>query len=82
MINYLKKFFFIFFILLVLEISKQVQSKECPLNQEWDTCGSACPEECGESAPYLCTHICVKGCRCKEGYLLKSSGECVLAADC
>ncbi|XP_001607369.1 chymotrypsin inhibitor-like [Nasonia vitripennis] len=55
----------------------------CPKpNQEWTTCGSACPPICDDKEPKMCTLQCVIGCQCKRGYLLNSDGKCVKPEDC
>lgn len=50
-------------------------------NQEWTSCGTACPLTCGKPPPEACTLQCVIGCQCKEGYWLKN-GECVSKDEC
>ncbi|KAI4463516.1 riddle [Holotrichia oblita] len=57
---------------------------KCGKNQEYKMCGSACPEYCGKPAGTVCKLPCVRGCFCKEGYVLKAerSNECILKKDC
>uniref|UniRef100_A0A348G6B0 Chymotrypsin inhibitor 1 n=1 Tax=Odontomachus monticola TaxID=613454 RepID=A0A348G6B0_ODOMO len=57
-------------------------STNCPENQEYTTCGSACPPSCISKPNQACTLQCVVGCQCKQGYLLKSSGICVSPDNC
>ncbi|KAH0948343.1 hypothetical protein HN011_009229 [Eciton burchellii] len=54
----------------------------CPENQEWKSCGTACPPTCSNPNPQICTLQCVIGCQCKNGYLLNPSGHCVLPSEC
>ncbi|KAI4463514.1 riddle [Holotrichia oblita] len=57
---------------------------KCGKNQEYKMCGSACPEYCGKPAGTECKLPCVRGCFCKDGYILKAerSNECILKKDC
>jgi hypothetical protein len=41
-----------------------VYSDKCKNPFEYNTCGSACPAECGVSPHILCTTQCVLGCFC------------------
>ncbi|KAM7343387.1 chymotrypsin inhibitor-like [Cochliomyia hominivorax] len=77
-----QKLFLVFAIILVFAVSTQAQRKRCPPNQEWTSCGTACPLKCGQPAPKFCTYQCIVGCQCKSGYLLKPNGECVAQRDC
>ncbi|XP_005177634.1 chymotrypsin inhibitor [Musca domestica] len=56
--------------------------QECGENQEFTTCGTACPLKCNTPEPSFCTLQCVIGCQCKQGYRLNDSGACVLTKDC
>lgn len=57
-------------------------TQSCPQNQEYTSCGSACPPACNSDPRQPCTMQCVIGCQCKSGYLLNKDGECVLSQDC
>lgn len=56
--------------------------EQCPANQEFTTCGSACPPSCHSSNTTNCITLCVIGCQCKQGFLLNSSRKCVLPENC
>jgi hypothetical protein len=58
-------------------------------NEEYNTCGSACPDTCGDilnlNTPKPCTHQCVVGCFCKQGYVLENEepiSRCIEAREC
>ncbi|KAL6422870.1 hypothetical protein ACFW04_010418 [Cataglyphis niger] len=73
------------FILLVVVgvlLSTTAAQRPCPRNQEWTTCGSACPPKCNSDPHRPCTMQCVVGCQCKEGFLLNDSGNCVPFTQC
>ncbi|XP_025158282.1 chymotrypsin inhibitor-like [Harpegnathos saltator] len=55
---------------------------QCPENQEWIICGSACPPSCTEPNPQFCTYNCITGCQCRQGLLLNSRGDCVSPSEC
>ncbi|RLU18199.1 hypothetical protein DMN91_008555 [Ooceraea biroi] len=46
-------------------------------NEEWNSCGSACPPTCNEDPHRPCTLQCVQGCFCKQGLMRNSVGHCV-----
>jgi len=54
-----------------------VIDKECPHNQEYTDCGTACPKICGKEVPNFCTYQCVVGCQCPSGWWQKEDGSCV-----
>lgn len=55
---------------------------ECPNNQKFNECGSACPLKCGEE-PVACVKKCVRGCACPPGLLwMTESGDCVAEGEC
>ncbi|XP_076648246.1 zonadhesin-like isoform X2 [Halictus rubicundus] len=49
----------------------------CPLNEEWNECGTACPLTCENPEPGVCTKQCVRGCQCKPGWVRSKWGICV-----
>ncbi|TMW45027.1 hypothetical protein DOY81_009892 [Sarcophaga bullata] len=84
-----QQIFLVFAVILAIVVATQAhpqqgfpQPKPCPPNQEWTTCGTACPNKCGQPQAKFCTYQCIIGCQCKPGYSLNSKGDCVLARDC
>ncbi|KAI5637847.1 trypsin inhibitor like cysteine rich domain-containing protein [Phthorimaea operculella] len=56
---------------------------ECPENEEYLLCGSACPFNCSDpEGPVTCDEDCVEGCFCKSGFLRHDNGTCVSADQC
>ncbi|KAL0871496.1 hypothetical protein ABMA27_005214 [Loxostege sticticalis] len=56
---------------------------ECPPNEEYLLCGSACPFNCtNPEGPVTCSDDCVEGCFCKSGFLRDKNGTCVSADEC
>ncbi|CAG4982176.1 unnamed protein product [Colias eurytheme] len=56
---------------------------ECPTNEEYLLCGSACPFNCTDpKGPVSCFDDCVEGCFCKAGFLRHDNGTCVNADAC
>lgn len=56
---------------------------ECPENEHYEKCGSACPATCsnyGRPGP-ACAQRCVEGCFCDKGYILDGQ-KCVKPKDC
>ncbi|XP_037041474.1 von Willebrand factor-like isoform X6 [Bradysia coprophila] len=61
------------------------EEEVCPLNEEYDECGSACPLTCNnyKSPPDMCTDNCIKGCRCQDGYVRnEADNTCCLESEC
>ncbi|XP_011299073.1 chymotrypsin inhibitor [Fopius arisanus] len=58
----------------VVEINAQ---RRCPPNEEWRSCGTACPPTCRNPYARACTMQCVAGCFCKPGWLRSRQGNCV-----
>nr|XP_033341270.1 chymotrypsin inhibitor-like [Megalopta genalis] len=56
--------------------------EQCDENEEFTSCGIACPPTCGKPEPRSCTKNCVIGCQCKAGYLRNSAGACVTSQEC
>jgi hypothetical protein len=54
----------------------------CPLGQEYQQCGTACPLTCANPNPGICDDLCVAGCFCSAGLLLTSDGQCVTPDQC
>ncbi|CAG4942790.1 unnamed protein product [Parnassius apollo] len=40
----------------------------CGENEEFNSCGSACPPTCSQPEPEDCIQVCREGCFCKPGY--------------
>lgn len=56
---------------------------QCPENELFKPCGSACAPTCNNPHPGpACTRQCVIGCFCKDGYLRNSNGICVESNKC
>jgi hypothetical protein len=63
--------------------SFQMLPPMCPFNEDFKSCGTACPATCANPHPSpVCTRNCVIGCFCKEGLLRNDQGVCVAAANC
>ncbi|XP_077290861.1 hemocytin-like [Arctopsyche grandis] len=59
--------------------------KVCPLNEEYQQCGTMCPITCDNrhNPPKVCGLACVSGCFCVKGYVRDTkSKKCVLPCDC
>ncbi|XP_014235981.1 hemocytin [Trichogramma pretiosum] len=55
----------------------------CPMDQEYQVCGSSCTRSCGDvSLDSECEEQCVEGCNCPRGQSLDSKGNCVPIAQC
>ncbi|RZB41740.1 TIL domain containing protein [Asbolus verrucosus] len=55
----------------------------CRDNEEFKECGVTCPPSCLQPIPSCTNNCCMKGCFCKEGYVLESdSQECVEENEC
>lgn len=64
-------------------LQTSMTAPECPSNEVFQTCGTACPATCAKPHPSpVCTKNCVIGCFCKQGYLRNAKGVCVPAANC
>jgi len=59
-----------------------IAAPQCPANEIYNECGSACQATCKSPASILCKAICIADCFCKEGYLRNDDGACVPAAQC
>lgn len=58
--------------------------KKCPKpNEIWNTCGTSCPEYCGEPKPQICIEMCVAGCECRKGFVKeRTTGKCISRRRC
>lgn len=57
-------------------ISANIQ--QCNDNEEFTSCGTACPPTCQNKNPRVCTDNCIIGCVCKKGYIREGpNGRCV-----
>ncbi|CAK1587288.1 unnamed protein product [Parnassius mnemosyne] len=55
----------------------------CGENEEYNSCGSACPRICSQPEPEACILVCREGCFCKSGYCRdKSTNKCVKEDEC
>ncbi|XP_072749574.1 chymotrypsin inhibitor-like [Anoplolepis gracilipes] len=73
--------FVLFVVVGVLLTISITAAQQCPENQEWTTCGSACPPSCSPSNQ-TCTLQCIEGCQCKKDFLLNANGQCVSHTEC
>ncbi|XP_076650471.1 chymotrypsin inhibitor-like [Halictus rubicundus] len=74
---------FVFVLIAVLAVfSASSNGQQCGVNEEFNSCGTACEPRCGQEGPRACTMQCVIGCQCKTGFLRSASGSCVAPQDC
>ncbi|XP_040183084.1 von Willebrand factor-like isoform X2 [Rana temporaria] len=60
-----------------------VSDSECPRNQEYDECRSACYSPCGKRNPDLkCTDECITGCFCKPGFMFLEGSKKTKCVPC
>jgi len=71
------------FILLSL-IAGALAVLDCPVNQHYESCGTACPLTCDNhnDPPFACILMCNPGCHCDDGYVKTKSGSCVKPESC
>ncbi|XP_026479354.1 zonadhesin-like [Ctenocephalides felis] len=51
---------------------------QCPANEDFKECGTACEPTCANPRPQVCTMQClVNVCQCKPGYVRRYDGQCV-----
>nr|XP_002738803.1 PREDICTED: SCO-spondin-like [Saccoglossus kowalevskii] len=56
---------------------------ECPPNQVYNSCGSACPPTCDIPFPVgECTEQCIEGCFCEDGLILDIGNVCIPQSEC
>ncbi|XP_068098005.1 von Willebrand factor-like [Hyperolius riggenbachi] len=60
--------------------------EECGAHQKFQSCGTACPDNCENygAGDIPCILPCVQGCFCQKSYIFQSgeSGACVLPEEC
>jgi len=60
--------------------------KNCPENEVWNDCGSACPTTCRSlrfRGPVFCTLQCVPQCECVKGLVRRTrDNKCISSEDC
>ncbi|GFT53006.1 hypothetical protein NPIL_616831 [Nephila pilipes] len=59
-------------------------TKTCGKNEEYKSCGSACPPTCSSSRSKkkICTKQCAPGCFCRRGLVRNDKGVCVEPKEC
>ncbi|XP_043789119.1 chymotrypsin inhibitor-like [Apis laboriosa] len=62
--------------------SAQSTNEECPLNEEFTSCGSECVDTCEKARSPVCNMKCFIGCQCKPGFVRNRENRCVLIRDC
>ncbi|KAL2729098.1 venom peptide SjAPI-2 [Vespula maculifrons] len=69
---------------LALCIESIVCTSTCGPNAVFSDCSTSCPITCEnyQNPPKFCTDICIKGCSCVNGTVLKNQKECVLPCQC
>ncbi|XP_052743545.1 serine protease inhibitor swm-1-like [Bicyclus anynana] len=75
------KFAFIFIVSVSICGGVFVAKGNCPTNEEFLLCGSACQQNCSNLNPGNCTD-CIEGCFCLPGFLRNENGTCVNAGLC
>ncbi|XP_068099366.1 chymotrypsin inhibitor-like [Hyperolius riggenbachi] len=64
----------------------EVKGDECPENEEYKECGTACPATCANRFTFkrrgACIAVCRDGCFCKAGYLRNRDRKCVPPQEC
>ncbi|XP_063365845.1 serine protease inhibitor swm-1-like [Cydia amplana] len=75
---------FIYCCVVTLVVGVYIAKEECPPNEEYLLCGTACPFNCSNPGPVpvTCSDDCIEGCFCKSGFLRNDTGECVNADEC
>jgi hypothetical protein len=66
-----------------IPMQKPHSAPECPANEHFESCGSACAPTCAHpEVSSICTKNCVVGCFCNDGYLRNAQGVCVQTRSC
>ena len=62
------------------------EERSCGTNQQYTTCGTACPTTCDnkdDTEPRPCILMCVEGCECLPGFVLDRTGNnCIDPKEC
>uniref|UniRef100_A0A1I8PH24 TIL domain-containing protein n=1 Tax=Stomoxys calcitrans TaxID=35570 RepID=A0A1I8PH24_STOCA len=78
--------FFLFAFLAFLSVTVQAARfpiPSCGPNEEFTTCGFACPLTCDNPLERgICTFNCYIGCQCKTNFVRHSNGHCVRPEEC
>ncbi|XP_068906955.1 tenascin-like [Tenebrio molitor] len=65
-------------VVLLLGSAIAANIQQCNDNEEFTSCGTACPPTCQNKNPRVCTDNCIIGCVCKKGYIREGpNGRCV-----
>jgi hypothetical protein len=65
-------------VVLLLGSALAANIQQCNDNEEFTSCGTACPPTCQNKNPRVCTDNCIIGCVCKKGYIREGpNGRCV-----
>ncbi|XP_037914087.1 serine protease inhibitor swm-1-like [Hermetia illucens] len=62
--------------------SAVTQGQQCGQNENYTTCGTACPLTCQRPVPTICTYQCVRGCFCNDGFVRSDKGNCIRPSEC
>lgn len=57
-------------------------SSECSGDLVYKSCGTACPNVCGEEPVEVCIQVCVAGCQCPDDLWLSGDDTCVRQEQC
>ncbi|WKY12965.1 hypothetical protein Q1695_004075 [Nippostrongylus brasiliensis] len=72
----------LFFIAVAVKPSSQDNGDNCPENEEFLQCGTACEPSCRNPNPIVCTLQCIVNvCQCRKGFFRDSNGKCVSKCD-
>eukprot|EP01006_Ploeotia_vitrea_P046650 TRINITY_DN67049_c0_g1_i2.p1 TRINITY_DN67049_c0_g1~~TRINITY_DN67049_c0_g1_i2.p1 ORF type:complete len:957 (-),score=142.68 TRINITY_DN67049_c0_g1_i2:201-3071(-) len=57
---------------------------QCPGNEEYKTCGTACQTTCADLGQAIaCPAVCIEGCFCPQGYVrAETDGDCIETSSC
>ncbi|XP_015434703.1 PREDICTED: von Willebrand factor-like [Dufourea novaeangliae] len=58
---------------------------ECPENEVWNECGSACPLTCDDlwnPEPRMCIALCIPRCVCVDDFVRNDNGNCIPKNKC
>uniref|UniRef100_A0AC35GR19 TIL domain-containing protein n=1 Tax=Panagrolaimus sp. PS1159 TaxID=55785 RepID=A0AC35GR19_9BILA len=62
--------------------ARNINSKKCGENEQWNECGSACSRKCGDPETLICPAVCVSECQRIRGFVLNSDGKCIPSELC